>query len=123
MVEISPAADPPVAKIINWDKFRYEQSKLAQKAKKKHRVQAVRQMRFGLKIGQHDLDVKLRKVKQFLEAGDKVKIAVVFRGREITHPELGHKLLASIIEQLGDVMVDQNPQLMGRFLQTVVRKK
>lgn len=123
LVEISPAAQPPVAKIIDWDKYRYEQTKQARQAKKKHRVQAIKQMRFGLKIGQHDLDVKLRKVKQFLENGDKVKISVVFKGREMAHPEIGKLLVERITDQLDDVEIDQTPQMVGRFLQFVVRKK
>ncbi|MBI4101203.1 translation initiation factor IF-3 [Candidatus Microgenomates bacterium] len=124
LVEIAPQADPPVVKIINWGKYQYQQGKLAQKAKKKHKTLTVKQIRLGLKIGQHDLDIKLKKAHSFIEAGNKVKLSVAFKGREITHPELGHELLKKIVNTLSDIaMVDQEPELTGRFLQMVIRKK
>jgi translation initiation factor IF-3 len=83
----------------------------------------MKQMRIGLKIGQHDLDVKLRKVTGFLDAGHKVKIAVVYRGRELAHRELGNKLADRVVEMLGEgVVVDQKPEFAGRFLSFTVRK-
>lgn len=124
LVEVSPQADPPVAKIVDWGKYQYEQTKQAQKAKRKQKTHEMKQMRFGLKIGQHDRDVKLGKVRGFLEKGHKVKLTVRFKGREMAHQELGFELLDSIVEQLGDIAtVDQRPQMAGRQINMVVRKK
>ena len=124
LVEIAPNANPPVAKIVDWGKWRYQQTKIEQKARKKHRVQDVKQMRFGLKIGQHDREVKLRKVRGFLEEGDKVKLSIFFRGREMAHPELGHKLLDSLVAELSDIsVVDQEAQMLGKYLNLTLRKK
>lgn len=82
LVEISPDADPPVCKIVDWGKFNYQRTKQLQKNRKTAKTLDMKQMRFGLKIGQHDLDIKMGKVAKFLNAGHKVKITVVYRGRE-----------------------------------------
>lgn len=122
LVEISPNADPPVAKIVDWGKFNYQKTKQAQKTKRAAKNLEVKQMRFGLKIGDHDLDVKLGKVKGFLEAGHKVKLTVFYRGRELAHKDLGFKLAERVIEILGEaIVVDQQPQLAGKQLSFVVR--
>lgn len=124
LIEISPGADPPVARIADWGKYNYQRTKQAQKNRKTSKSLDLKQMRVGLKIGEHDLEVKLRKVSGFLEAGHKVKIAVVYRGRELAHKELGYKLAERITELLGeDVVVDQPPQFAGRQLTFVTRKK
>lgn len=124
LVEISPQANPPVAKIVDWGKFQYDKLKQQQKAKKKQRSQELKQVRFGLKIGQHDIDVKSKKIQEFLERGSKVRLVAFFRGREITHPELGHQLLEKVVQGLGvEVAVDQPPQLTGKQLGMVIRKK
>lgn len=120
LVEISPNADPPVVKIVDWGKYNYQRTKQAQKNKTK--VLEVKQMRFGLKIGEHDLSVKLRKVSDFLEAGHKVKITVFYRGRELAHKELGFQLAEKVIEGFGEaIVVDQAPQLAGKQLNFVIR--
>jgi len=122
LVEVSPNADPPVARIVDWGKYNYQKTKQAQKSRQK--VLDLKQMRVGLKIGDHDLDVKLRKVNGFLDAGHKVKITVIYRGRELAHKELGFKLAERITELLGEgIVVDQDPQFAGRQLSFVVRKK
>jgi translation initiation factor IF-3 len=122
LVEVSPNADPPVARIVDWGKYNYQKTKQAQKTRQK--TLDLKQMRVGLKIGDHDLEVKLRKVSGFLDAGHKVKIAVVYRGRELAHKELGYKLAERIQELLGEgIVVDQPPQFAGRQLSFVVRKK
>jgi translation initiation factor IF-3 len=122
LVEISPNADPPVAKIVDWGKFNYQKTKLAQKTKRNAKNLEVKQMRFGLKIGDHDLMVKLGKVANFLEAGHKVKLTVFYRGRELAHKDLGFKLAERVIELLGEkIVVDQPPQLAGKQLSFVVR--
>ncbi|MGZ6005546.1 MAG: translation initiation factor IF-3 [Candidatus Saccharimonadales bacterium] len=122
LVEISPNADPPVAKIIDWGKFNYQRTKQIQKNKRGTKNLDVKQMRFGLKIGDHDLGVKLRKINEFLEEGHKVKITVFYRGREMAHKDLGFKLADRVIEMLGEnIAVDQPPQLAGKQLNFVIR--
>jgi len=124
LVEVSPDADPPVVKIVDWGKYNYQRTKQMQKSRKNAQSPDLKQMRVGLKIGAHDLDIKLRKVTGFLEAGHKVKIAVVYRGRELAHKELGFKMAERVTNQLGEgVVVDQPPVFAGRQLTFVVRKK
>jgi translation initiation factor IF-3 len=122
LVEISPDADPPVAKIVDWGKFNYQRTKQAQKNKRNTKTLEMKQMRFGLKISEHDLGVKMKKVTGFLEAGHKVKITAFFRGRELAHKDLGFKLAEKVIADFGDtVVVDQAPQLAGKQLSFVIR--
>ena len=122
LVEISPNADPPVAKIVDWGKFNYQRTKQQQKNKRNTKTLDVKQMRFGLKIGEHDLEVKLNKVRDFLEAGHKVKITVFYRGRELAHKDLGFKLAEKVIGLFGEaVVVEQQPQLAGKQLSFVIR--
>jgi len=122
LVEISPDADPPVAKIVDWGKFNYQRTKQAQKNKRTTKSLEMKQMRFGLKISDHDLGVKMKKVDGFLDAGHKVKITAFFRGRELAHKDLGFKLADKVINDFGDrVVVDQAPQLAGKQLSFVVR--
>lgn len=122
LVEISPDAKPPVAKIVDWGKYNYQRTKQQQKNKRNAKALEVKQMRLGLKIGEHDLQVKLSKVEKFLEVGHKVKITVFFRGRELAHKDLGFKLAEKIISNFGDrIVVDQQPQLAGKQLSFVIR--
>jgi translation initiation factor IF-3 len=124
LVEISPAATPPVAKIIDWGKYQYQKIKEQQRNKKSARTSEIKQMRVGLKIGQGDLDIKLRKIRGFLTDGDKVKIQIVFRGREMAHPEIGRTLLDKILESLSDIATtDQKAIMAGRNLSIMVRTK
>jgi translation initiation factor IF-3 len=111
-----------VAKIVDWGKFNYQRTKQLQKNKRNTKSLDMKQMRFGLKIGEHDLDVKLNKVTAFLEAGHKVKITIFYRGRELAHKDLGFKLADKVIERFGDtIVVDQAPQLAGKQLNFVIR--
>lgn len=122
LVEISPDASPPVAKIIDWGKYNYQKTKQLQKNKRSAKTFDVKQMRFGLKISDNDLEVKRRKITEFLDAGHKVKIMVVYRGRELAHKEIGFKLADRIIESFGDTIgVDQQPQFAGKQLGFVIR--
>ena len=124
LVEISPQATPPVAKIVDWGKYQYQKMKEQQRNKKRAKVSELKQIRLGLKIGQHDLDIKLKKVQSFLEDGDKVRIQLMYRGRENAHQELGFGLMDKIITSLGeDVIVEQKPQINGRNLSMIVRSK
>jgi translation initiation factor IF-3 len=122
LVEISPNANPPVAKIIDYGKYNYQRTKQLQKNKRNAKVQDLKQMRYGLKIGDHDLQVKNGKVRQFLESGDKVRITVIYRGRELAHKEIGYTLLDRILENLGEIaMKEHEPQFAGKQLSVVVR--
>jgi translation initiation factor IF-3 len=124
LVEISPEANPPVAKIVDWGKYNYQRTKQLQKNKRNAKAVDLKQMRFGLKIGDHDLGVKMRKITEFLEEGHKVKVAVIYRGRELAHKDLGFKVAERIIADLGEgIAVDQKPEFAGRQLTFVIRKK
>ena len=122
LVEISPDANPPVAKIVDWGKYNYQRTKQLQKNKRNTRTFEIKQMRFGLKISEHDMDVKLRKVTGFLDEGHKVKLVIFYRGRELAHKDLGFKLADKIVERFGEsIVVEQTPQLAGKQLSFVVR--
>lgn len=124
LVEISPNANPPVAKIIDWGKFQYQKMKEQQKNRKSSKATELKQMRFGLKIGSGDLEIKLRKIRSFLASGHKVRIQIFYRGREMAHKELGYEMIDKIIALLEeDAIVEQKPQMAGRNLSIVVRSK
>ena len=124
LVEISPDANPPVAKIIDWGKYQYQKMKDQQRNKRAAKTSDLKQMRFGLKIGSGDLDVKLRKVRGFLADGHKVRLQVVYKGREMAHKEIGYELIERIISLLEDeAIVEQKPQMAGRNLSVVIRSK
>jgi translation initiation factor IF-3 len=124
LAEIAPTAQPPVVKILDWGKYRYEQTKQLAKNKKNQKQVEIKQVRLGLKIGEHDLQVKLSRAIKFLEQGHKVKISLLFRGREITRPELGRAILDKVMAQLDEVAVqEQAPQLSGRDLNMIVGSK
>jgi len=124
LVEISPNAEPPVCRIMDFGKFRYEASKKKQQAKKKQKQTHLKEIKFrpGTDIG--DYQVKLRKLIQFLEDEDKVKITLRFRGREMAHQELGRKLLNRVEEDLKEYgVVEQYPKLEGRLMVMVLAPK
>ncbi len=115
LVEISPKAIPPVCKIMDYGKFKYQLAKKAHEAKKKQTVIQVKEMKLGLKIEEHDLGVKVRHMKEFLTDGDKVKLTIMFRGREILHRDMGENLAFKIIESLKGVgALEQKPKFDGR---------
>ena len=122
LIEISPNTTPPVAKIIDWGKYQYQKVKEEQRNRKNARTSEMKQMRLGLKIAKNDLDIKLNKIRKFLDGGDKVKIQVIYRGREMAHQEIGRELMNQIVESLSDdAIVEQEPQMAGRNLSIVVR--
>lgn len=117
LVEVAPNAVPPVCRLMDYGKFRYEQSRKERESRKTQHVTRVKEVRIEPKIGDHDLETKGRQAARFLEAGDKVKLSVLFRGRSITHPELGRELLDQLQEQLKDVgTVEQTPRMEGRTM-------
>ncbi len=127
LVEISPNAKPPVCKIMDYGKYKFQQKKKEKEAKKKQRahMQNVKEMKFGLKIEKHDYETKLKHIKEFLSDGDKVKIVIMFRGRENVHPEIGQQLAERIINDVAEVgKVEKTPKKEGRNMMfTLVPKK
>lgn len=122
LVEISPNSNPPVCKIVDWGKYNYQRTKQLQKNRKTAQSIEMKQIRLGLKISPHDLSIKLNKATKFIESGHKVKITLMYRGREQAHKELGFQLAEKIINDFGDkIIVDQQPQLAGRQLNFVIR--
>ncbi len=105
LVEVAPNARPPVCRLMDFGKYKYEQARKAREAKKKQHVIHVKEVKLRPKIEAHDIEFKLRHARRFLEEGDKVKFTLMFRGREITHPELGVRLLEQVKEALEDVGV------------------
>ena len=124
LVEISPNANPPVAKVVDWGKYQYQKMKEQQKNRRCNKAAELKQMRFGLKIGANDLEIKLRKIRGFLSEGHKVKILIFFRGREMAHRELGYELIDKVMAQLEDeAILEQKPVMAGRNLSIVIRSK
>lgn len=121
LVEISPNADPPVCKILDYGKYKYEQQKKASEARKKQKTVEVKEIQIRPMIGDHDYDVKLKNAKRFLEDGDKVKVVLRFRGREMAHTEIGMGLLKKMIEDLGSLAkVEFEPKMEGRQVMMVL---
>lgn len=126
LVEISATANPPVVKIIDWGKFQYQKMKEEAKNRKKAREKQseLKTMKLGLKISDNDLNIKIRKIKGFLSDGDRVKIMIIFRGREIAHREIGQTLLQKVLDQVEDeAIVEGKPNFSGRNLSVGIRKK
>lgn len=126
LVEIAANANPPVVKIIDWGKYQYQKMKEEAKNRKKAREKQseLKQMKIGLKISENDLNIKVRKMRGFLDDGDRVKIMVIFRGREMAHKEIGQELLDKVLGLIGeDVIVEGKPQFNGRNLSVGIRKK
>ena len=115
LVEVSPNAKPPVCKILDYGKYKYEQQKKAAEARKKQKTVDVKEVKIRPGIEEHDYQVKLRNARRFLEAGDKVKVTMRFRGREMAHQDIGLEVLGCMVEELADVgKVDLKPKMEGR---------
>ena len=115
LVEVNPVADPPVCRLMDYGKFRYEQTKRERAARKRQRTVELKEVRLRPKIGEHDLQVKVRAARRFLEAGSRVKVTLRFRGRERTHTDIAQELLQRVAVILEDVAeVDQSPRTAGR---------
>jgi translation initiation factor IF-3 len=125
LVEISPTATPPVCRIMDYGKFRYQQSKKIQDARKSQTTIQVKEIRLRPKTEEHDLEVKIRHIKKFLEQNDKVKITMMFRGREISYADLGKKVMEKLRNALLDVgVIEMQPRLEGRsMIMVIVPKK
>ena len=115
LVEVAPTAVPPVCRLLEYGKYKYEQTKKERELKRSQRVSELREVRLRPKIGDHDFEAKAKLVRKLLDGGDKVKVTILFRGREITHPEIGWKLLQRMAESLGDsASVDGQPVMQGK---------
>jgi translation initiation factor IF-3 len=117
LVEIASAATPPVCKILDFSKYRYEKEKQRRKAQKHQKGGHVKEIRFRPKIGEQDLNTKIRAMRRFLEARDRVRVSVIFYGREMDHRDLGYGLIEKVKEQLADVcVIESNPSMLGNRL-------
>ena len=124
LVEISPNAEPPVCKTLDYGKYKYEAQKKAHEARKKQKVITLKELTLRPNIDDHDLGIKLKAMHKFLGEGDKVKITIRFRGREIAHQELGHELMAKIQADLGDtIKIEYHPRMEGRQMIMIVAPK
>ena len=121
LVEVAPLANPPVCRIMDYGKFRYEEAQKAKESRKKTNHVTVKEVKFRPKIGKGDFDTKVRHMRDFLEDGHKVKVTLQFRGREVAHPELGAKILDAALEQLGSLAkVETQARLEGRNMTMVL---
>lgn len=124
LVEIAPNAEPPVCRIMDYGKFKYEQQKKKQEAKKRQSVVQIKEIKVRPKTDDHDYETKLRHIRRFLEDGDRCKVTVFFRGREIVHKDRGISILERVVQDLADVAkVDQEPRAEGRTLQMLLVPK
>lgn len=120
LVEISPQSKPPVCKILDFGKYKYESKKRSQDAKKKQKTTSLKEMKFRPNIGQNDFDVKLKKIVKFLESGDKVKVSLWFRGREMAHTDVGRELFNRVIEAVGENgKLELEPKMEGKQMMMV----
>ena len=124
LVEVSPNADPPVCKILDYGKFKYEQQKKRNEARKKQKIIEVKEIKMRPGIDEHDYQVKMRSMRRFLDDGDKVKVTIRFRGREMAHQELGMKVLDRVCDDLDELIkVEMVPQMEGRLMTMVLAPK
>ena len=124
LVEVQPNADPPVCKILNYGKFKYEAQKRANEARKKQKIIEVKEIKLRPNIDEHDYQVKMRNVQKFLSAGDKVKVTMRFRGREMAHQELGANVLTRVREETDEfAKVEAMPKMEGRQMIMVLAPK
>jgi len=124
LVEVSPNSNPPVAKIMDYGKFLYEQKKKLKEMKKNQKSIETKEIQLSPTIDKHDLEVKIKKAREFLEDGNKVRFRLIFRGRQIVHPEIAKNVLENVINKLSDIAdVEQSPKDEGRFLIMILRPK
>jgi translation initiation factor IF-3 len=121
LVEVAPEARPPVVKMMDYGKYKYEAARAAREARKKQHTIQVKEVKFRPGIEEHDYEFKTRHARRFLEEGNKVKLTMMFRGRQVTHPELGLEVLSRVTEELGDIAkVEQHPSFEGRQMSMVL---
>jgi len=124
LVEVAPQAKPPVCKILDYGKYKFEQEKKLRESKKKQKLVKIKEIRMQPKIEKHDLEFKTKHIQEFLDEGNKVKVTIRFRGRELAHTELGRKVLDEVIEMLdGPFVMDRAPQMEGRYMSMILNPK
>jgi translation initiation factor IF-3 len=124
LVELVPNAKPPVVKVIDYGKYMYDLKKQEKKAKAKSKAAEMKEVRISFRIGDHDMQVKVRRAKKFLADGDKVKVNLQFKGREMAHKELGFERMEAFVKELGEeIVVEQRARLLGKTLFAIVRPK
>ena len=121
LVEVAPNSVPPVCRLLDYGKFKYDQAKKERESRKGQHASVLREIRMRPKIDTHDLQMKARNAEKFLKGGDKVKVTVMFRGREMVHPEIGRAILDAVAEQLKEVsVIEKPPNMEGRFLSAIL---
>ena len=121
LVEVAPEARPPVVKMMDYGKYKYEAARAAREARKKQHTIQVKEVKFRPGIEDHDYEFKVRHARRFLEEGNKVKLTMMFRGRQVTHPEIGLQVLSRVMEDLGELgKVESQPNMEGRVMSMVV---
>ncbi|SDL48884.1 translation initiation factor IF-3 [Dendrosporobacter quercicolus] len=124
LVEVAPMGKPPVCRIMDYGKFKFEQQKRDKEAKKKQKVVTVKEVKLRPNIEDHDFNVKLKNALRFIEDGDKVKVTIMFRGRELSHPELGRQILVKMANELKNlVTVEREPKLEGKNMIMILSPK
>jgi translation initiation factor IF-3 len=124
LVEVAPHAVPPVVKLMNYGKYKFENEKKVRDSKRKQKLLKLKEIRMQPKIDEHDLDFKSKHVREFLAEGNKVKVTVRFRGRELAHTELGLEVLKDVLKRIeGDYVMDKSPAMEGRFMSMVLSPK
>lgn len=124
LVEVAPNASPPVCKLINYGKYKFELEKKTRESKKTQKLTKLKEIRMQPKIEEHDLEFKTKHIKAFLSEGDKVKVTVRFRGRELAHTELGRDVLDSVLKLLEDgYVLEKEPSMEGRFMSMIISPK
>ena len=121
LVEVAPTASPPVCRLMDYGKYKYEQTKKERESKKNQKIVLLKEMRLRPKIDEHDLETKTNMAQKFLQEGDKVKVTVVFRGRELAHPQLGRELLDFVVDKLqGVANVERPPMMEGKAMYMIL---
>ena len=124
LVEVAPDAKPPVCRVMDYGKYRYQQKKKTQGAKKKSTVVIIKEVKMGAKTDPHDLLYKVKNIRRFIGKGQRVKVSIFFRGREITHPELGRQMLSGVVTQVEDIAkIDISPRMEGRRMAMLLTPK
>jgi translation initiation factor IF-3 len=124
LVEVAPSAKPPVCRLMNYGRFKFEQSKREKESRKKQKIISIKEVKMRPNIEEHDFQVKAKHARKFLTAGDKLKFTIMFRGRQITHPELGEKLCIQLAKELSDISaVEKNPKVEGRNMVMILVPK
>ncbi len=124
LVEVAPSAKPPVCRLMDYGKFKFEQSKREKESRKKQKIISIKEVKMRPNIEEHDFQVKAKNARKFLAAGDKLKFTIMFRGRQVTHPELGEKLCIKLAQELSDISaIEKHPKLEGRNMVMILVPK